>query len=311
MISTMATVAFRNSSLCEFCHAKPKYGGHPFCGKTCATQAAGMCIHCYQKPKFGNYDYCGKNCAAQAQAQQPATKPQTKTQAQNAPAANQQTVPLNIVKQAVNAVKKPQKPTAGVMRQTPARGQTQHQPTGQTNQAPLSQWVHMAAAQVPNILSGLNPPQPHASPPPPPPPQPQSSAPLTSSKSYNVPPTKQVNFAATSNLKSSRSHTQPQHQYQHASIAVDPQAQAVSPTVLEYPDSPAVCQIPGCEEYAHVDANGDVSEYCSQAHREEAVDKGLVDPCIKCLIMPQSKTDYFCGRTCREEALHKGLTLPA
>ncbi|KAI0784008.1 hypothetical protein BC629DRAFT_1594126 [Irpex lacteus] len=311
----MATVAFRNSSLCEFCHTKPKYGGHPFCGKTCATQAAGLCTQCYQKPKFGNYDYCGKNCAAQAQAQQPAPKPPTK-QAPQATAPQQQTGPLNIVKQVVNAAKKPQKANAVPVRQAPARSfQPQHQPATQTNQAPLGQWVHAAAAQIPNILTTLSPPAAPA--------QQQArssnaSVPLTTSKSHNTPSTKQVAFTAAppANMRSAHSqpYSQPQTQSRHPAPPphlIDPQAQAVSPTVLDYPDSPAVCQLPGCEEYAHVDANGDVSDYCSQAHREEAVDKGLVDPCIKCLIMPQSKADYFCSRTCREEALHKGLALPA
>ncbi|KAI0080960.1 hypothetical protein K474DRAFT_47076 [Panus rudis PR-1116 ss-1] len=68
------------------------------------------------------------------------------------------------------------------------------------------------------------------------------------------------------------------------------------------------CAIPGCDEPVHVDRNGlQTSEYCSQRHREEAVDAGLVSPCVMCLTMPQSKNDYFCGRVCREEANHKSV----
>lgn len=47
------------------------------------------------------------------------------------------------------------------------------------------------------------------------------------------------------------------------------------------------------------------SDYCSQRHREEAVTSGLVDPCIMCLMFPQSEKDYFCSRACREDALEK------
>lgn len=37
----------------------------------------------------------------------------------------------------------------------------------------------------------------------------------------------------------------------------------------------------------------------------EAVESGLVSPCIMCLTMPQSNVDHFCGRACREGALSK------
>ena len=145
--------------------------------------------------------------------------------------------------------------------------------------------MHTATAQVPNILASLNTPQPHAAAQS----QTQHTAPLTASRSYHPPPSKQVNFAASANLKPSHSHSQFQHQYQRSSLSVDPQAQAMSPTVLDYPDSPAVCQLPGCEEYAHIDANGDVSEYCSQAHREYVY--GSLNLCLstaRTLIMPSS-----------------------
>ncbi|KAI0695389.1 hypothetical protein BC835DRAFT_955893 [Cytidiella melzeri] len=283
MLSTMATAAFRNSSLCELCHIKPKHGGHPFCGKTCATQAATLCVHCYQKPKFGTYEYCGKNCAAQAQAQ-----PQPKSQIQTVPTP--QTVPLNVVKQAVNTAKKV---SAAPARQAPTSRPFQplQQPTVPATQIPpMKQWVNVAAAHVPHILSTLNPPQVQSQVQPP-------AAPVPPTRKANqapLPPTK----PAATNDKSA----------QRLASGLDPQAVS-SPTVLEYPDSPAVCHLPGCEEYAHVDSYGEASEYCSRAHREEAVDTGLVDPCIKCLIMPQSKGDYFCGRICREEALHKASAM--
>ncbi|KAI0342595.1 hypothetical protein BDW22DRAFT_125168 [Trametopsis cervina] len=290
MLSTMATVAFRNSNLCDFCHTKPKYSGHPFCGKTCAAQAATLCAHCYQKPKFANFEYCGKNCAAQAQAhtQKPATGPSVKAQVQNIPVAPlPQTVLSTTAKQVASQAKKPQRPSAAPGKQAPSRPlQPSQQPTIPLNQnTPLNQWVHVAAAQVPHIIASLNPPQP--------------PAPVGNSKPNHTAP------ATINRVVNAAQHKAAPANQQPADVS-DPATQGVtSPTVLDYPDSPAVCQLPGCEEYAHVDANGEASDYCSRAHREEAVDKGLVDPCIMCLVMPQSRADYFCGRVCREEALHK------
>jgi hypothetical protein len=37
----------------------------------------------------------------------------------------------------------------------------------------------------------------------------------------------------------------------------------------------------------------------------EAVKTGLASPCIMCLTLPQSETDYFCGKVCREDANNK------
>jgi hypothetical protein len=39
----------------------------------------------------------------------------------------------------------------------------------------------------------------------------------------------------------------------------------------------------------------------------EAVSLGLASPCIMCLVLPQSETDYFCGRDCKEEAMNKSF----
>ncbi|KAG9315170.1 hypothetical protein JVU11DRAFT_4295 [Chiua virens] len=32
-----------DSGLCEYCHVRPKFQNHPYCGRTCATQATKMC----------------------------------------------------------------------------------------------------------------------------------------------------------------------------------------------------------------------------------------------------------------------------
>jgi hypothetical protein len=55
-----------DTGLCEFCQQKPKYQHHPYCGRTCATQAAIMCKHCRSKPKYGKHPYCSRTCAVQA-----------------------------------------------------------------------------------------------------------------------------------------------------------------------------------------------------------------------------------------------------
>jgi len=75
---------------------------------------------------------------------------------------------------------------------------------------------------------------------------------------------------------------------------------------LQVAAGPVLCMIKGCKEYVHIDANGyQTSEYCSMRHRLEAVESGIVSPCIMCLTMPQSMEDHFCGRQCRDEALSK------
>jgi hypothetical protein len=85
------------------------------------------------------------------------------------------------------------------------------------------------------------------------------------------------------------------------------------------------CIIPGCKQSVYVDEEGVTSDFCSLRHREyvscpvshpqpktyyysslrEAVTSGLLSPCIMCLVLPQSDTDYFCSLACREEAMHK------
>lgn len=37
----------------------------------------------------------------------------------------------------------------------------------------------------------------------------------------------------------------------------------------------------------------------------EAVTSGLISPCIMCLVLPQSDSDYFCSKACREESMNK------
>lgn len=40
----------------------------------------------------------------------------------------------------------------------------------------------------------------------------------------------------------------------------------------------------------------------------QAVNSGMVEPCIMCLSLPQGDMDHFCSRLCRDEALSKPAT---
>ncbi|OAX41488.1 DUF1768-domain-containing protein [Rhizopogon vinicolor AM-OR11-026] len=65
-ISPQSAPTPHDTGLCEFCHQKPKYQRHLYCGRTCATQAATMCNHCHNKPKYGKHPYCSRTCAVLA-----------------------------------------------------------------------------------------------------------------------------------------------------------------------------------------------------------------------------------------------------
>ncbi|KAJ8587001.1 DUF1768-domain-containing protein [Rhizopogon salebrosus TDB-379] len=65
-ISPQTPSTLHDTGLCEFCHQKPKYLRHPYCGRTCATLATTMCNHCHNKPKYGKHPYCSRTCAVLA-----------------------------------------------------------------------------------------------------------------------------------------------------------------------------------------------------------------------------------------------------
>ncbi|KIJ66838.1 hypothetical protein HYDPIDRAFT_108754 [Hydnomerulius pinastri MD-312] len=56
----------RDTGLCEFCQRRPKFQNHPYCGRTCATEAAKMCSFCHVKPRYGKHPYCSRTCAGKA-----------------------------------------------------------------------------------------------------------------------------------------------------------------------------------------------------------------------------------------------------
>lgn len=56
----------KGGSLCEFCCRRPKYPGHPYCGRTCAGEAAKFCRFCRVNRKSGSHQFCSRACAAKA-----------------------------------------------------------------------------------------------------------------------------------------------------------------------------------------------------------------------------------------------------
>ncbi|KAJ7153611.1 hypothetical protein C8R46DRAFT_1166129 [Mycena filopes] len=257
--------------LCDYCHQKPKHGTHPYCSKTCAAQIATLCNYCQKKPKYQNFDFCGKNCAALAGA---------------TPASGNRSGPA----------KNSQIKTAG-------RGTANAAPP-QAAANPLLDPVHLAklvAQHIPQVQSFLAAVAPAQLPPPAPAPAPVS-APL----STPMPPaSSQPKPAPKNNPFLNQSKQQPP-----ASTAFVPASGPTAPNVVPQAtlqQQPLDCLVPGCGQPVHVDASGVMSDYCSKKHREEAVALGIVPPCIMCLTLPQSDTDYFCGRDCREEAMSKAL----
>ncbi|RXW20686.1 hypothetical protein EST38_g5153 [Candolleomyces aberdarensis] len=290
--------AVQANPLCDYCHLKPKFGGHAFCSKTCGAQAATLCNYCHKKPKFQNFEYCGKNCASLANpggVPKPAAGPAARgaggaaPKARGAPGAQQPLGsgpldPLSIAKIVVQNMPQVQAllngtgiaaNPAGTAQGSGAYGaqvQSQQQP-----QQPLNNpFLNQAAAAMSNGSSSL-------------------PAPPNYSSGVN-------GYGAA---YSGGGVQQQQYQQQQYPQYGQQQQQQYSAEDLE-------CLVPGCGKPVHVDSKGmKTSDYCSQRHREEAVSSGLVQGCIMCLTKPQSHTDYFCSRACREESLSKQQELYA
>ncbi|KAJ7025782.1 hypothetical protein C8F04DRAFT_129119 [Mycena alexandri] len=258
------------TQLCDYCHQKPKHGTHAYCSKTCAAQIATLCNYCQKKPKYQNFDFCGKNCAALGAAAAPASGNRT---AKNPPATQ------------VPSVK-----TAG-------RGTA----NAAAPQAPLLDPVYLAKLvvqhipQVQSFLAAVAPAQPA-------PPAAPVTAPMPMPANSQPKPPPRNNPFLNQGKQQSASNSSASNSPAPASSGA-----AVPNAVPQAPLQPLDCLVPGCGQPVHVDASGAMSDYCSKKHREEAVALGLVPPCIMCLMLPQSDTDYFCGRECREEAMSKAM----
>ncbi|KAF9790508.1 hypothetical protein BJ322DRAFT_1036900 [Thelephora terrestris] len=85
----------------------------------------------------------------------------------------------------------------------------------------------------------------------------------------------------------------------------DPSYSATLRYITANSSQPPKCRLKGCNNPVFVDKyTRGRSDYCSQRHREEAVNSRQVIPCIMCGIMPRSREDHFCSRTCRDAACH-------
>ncbi|KAJ7067315.1 hypothetical protein C8F01DRAFT_664462 [Mycena amicta] len=265
------------AQLCDYCHQKPKHGSHPYCSKTCAAQIAALCNHCHQKPKFQNFEYCGKNCAAADGKATGTAGAGNGTGTGNRPAKNG-------VKTTASGGG-PGTTTIGGVTIDPiqlAKLVAQHIPQVQHSMSSVAPVFGQGQAQ-----SSPNPPNP----------------PVVSQRVVPAPKNNPfINNGAS--LAAKQSSTASPVVLPATSSFSTPAAPNGAP--MPIPD----CLIPGCGQIVHVDAtSGNMSEYCSRKHREEAVTLGLVAPCIMCLVLPQSDTDYFCGRECREEALSKNVPI--
>ncbi|KAH9481193.1 hypothetical protein JR316_0005713 [Psilocybe cubensis] len=283
------TPAVQAPQLCDYCHQKPKFSNHSYCSKTCAGQAATMCNQCHKKPKFQNFEYCGKNCAASAAASGKPRNPtvgthQAQTKANNAKAQQQGAPafdPIQLAKLVAQHI--PQVQALINPNVNPAGHTIQTAPTSQpivanpfANPAPqvIPPAIHNPNAPVNNpFLNNV---------------VPQPGVPSQAGSAQNAVTNGAVILVASSNLHSA--------------------AQQLHLISTQQSADDTECLIPGCGQPVHVDSKGvKVSDYCSMRHREEAVATGLASPCIMCLTLPQSDTDYFCSRGCREESLNKHL----
>ncbi|KAI0790017.1 hypothetical protein C8Q75DRAFT_136159 [Abortiporus biennis] len=247
-----------------------------------------LCDICHQRPKFGGFNYCGKTCAAQAatlcsNCHQKPKFGNFEYCGKHCAAQAQKNAPQLVMQAPVAA---PVAVAQGTMNTKPLN--VAKKPQQQQHYAN----VKSVPGPAPQVVTFQVPPP----------------APVQPSKSVGT----WVKNAAQQIphiLSNSTNQNQPAQMPRGNSVSYKSLPQiSVQPTapIAVAPLSPAVCALPDCDEPVYVDRNGQqASDYCSMSHREEAVESGLVSPCIMCLTMPQSNVDHFCGRSCREEALSK------
>ncbi|KAI5120714.1 hypothetical protein M0805_007675 [Coniferiporia weirii] len=265
-----AQVAPRNAALCDVCQKKPKSTPHNYCGRNCAAQAASLCDYCHQKPKFAGHSYCSKNCGSQAKNQGFGANTAVRTPAGRGAGAGKT---YNGTKNGTGPKNGMQLPQAEQILNAVAQILPHVAPHGRAGQV-----AAVAAHLLPHVQAMLQPQVPQS---------PQTAyiqpvsmaAPKATARAQN---TQAAPLANTTNFRTNQGSFQNQI----------------------HPAAAAECQIPGCQQPVHIDQNdGQMSDYCSMLHRQEAVQLGLADACIMCLKMPQGSDDHFCGKACRDEAL--------
>ncbi|KAJ3712005.1 hypothetical protein C8R42DRAFT_699428 [Lentinula raphanica] len=262
-----------------------------------ATQ--NLCDYCHVKPRFGQYNYCSKTCAAQAPSRNNSNaKSATSTVKPRAPAANN-----NLCDFCKQVPKHPgydycgkscaQSAKNGTSTQSTKSAQTGTSVPTKPSKAATHPIVQAAAALAGNTPGTIDPTQ---------------IANLVVQQLQNlIPPTSSAYPANTNHNTSKAGFPNLKQQYPPTTKFSGNSQPALRVQTPQFePEEPGECLIPGCGQPVYVDAKGTkTSAYCSMRHRQEAVDSGLASPCIFCLQLPQSETDYFCSKECREESLNK------
>ncbi|KZT01542.1 uncharacterized protein LAESUDRAFT_763664 [Laetiporus sulphureus 93-53] len=269
------SAAVARNGLCDNCHQKPKFGGHPFCSKTCAAQAnTNLCVQCRQKPKYKNYDYCGKTCAAQAKAKahQKPNGGNTNT-APRAP-AHKTAAPTT----AVAPAKAQQWPSS----RPPAQQSHFKAQIPQPSSAHFT--VEVTSSREPSVTPG--------------------NSSTQTGRQFHA--SLQGAYHRGSSTASGDAGTAMERSDDDDLMTFSPTYPPARGTKAVPKRTQVTCAIPGCDKPVYIDASGmQTSDYCSMRHREEAVKSGFAEPCIMCGKWPQTKGDYFCSKTCRDESLSK------
>ncbi|KAI0067220.1 hypothetical protein BV25DRAFT_1819531 [Artomyces pyxidatus] len=79
-------------------------------------------------------------------------------------------------------------------------------------------------------------------------------------------------------------------------------------TVLTQPNAAVpMCRYPGCRSTTYYDTHAqEQSEYCGDAHKQDAVRYRHVPPCVFCHVLPRRYDGVYCGRLCMQQAAAVG-----
>ncbi|KAJ7222933.1 hypothetical protein C8J57DRAFT_1094316, partial [Mycena rebaudengoi] len=245
--------------------------------------------YCHQKPKHGNHPYCSKTCAAQIATLCNHCQKKPKYQnfdfcGKNCAALAAAALPTSNRSAAKNL---PSSQPSSTPSSRPAVNADSGCSPGTSEYPPRRQLVAQHIPQVQTFLNAVTPAAP-----------PATNAPAV------VPPLPANTAQPKPRLNNPFLNLSKKAPLPNGIPAVPSSA---APPNATQPSEPLDCLIPGCGQPVHVDSSGFSSDYCSRKHREEAVSLGLASPCIMCLVLPQSETDYFCGRDCKEEAMNKSF----
>jgi len=275
----------------------------PYGGQAAMQNSLNLCDYCHIKPKFGQFTYCSKTCAAQAPSKPGALGVNTKNAKPRVSPPN-----TNLCDYCKKAPKHPGHDYCGKSCGQNAKTGSSAQPvskaaqnssstTSKTN--PNKASFNAVAQATAAALTGAHGPI-----------DPTQIANLVVQQLQTLLPSAQAPAASNVSRTGGAVPVATTQAFQSAlntgsSLASQPSFPVQTQPQLQTEEL-AECLIPGCGQPVYVDAKGlKTSAYCSMRHRQEAVDSGLASPCIFCLELPQSDTDYFCSQECREESLNK------